>query len=265
MKIAVVTPYFKEPNEILEQCHRSVAEQTVRCDHFLVADGFPNRITKSWKAMCFDLPNAHADNGNTPRVLGAISAFNLGYDAVAFLDADNWYRPDHIERMVGLHERTGSDVCTASRSMHRWDGSFMFDDDKNDGRTHVDTSGFFCTRSCRATIARWSLLPRELGPICDTVYFGSVQSSGLSRSHEIKPTFCFRTSYESDYRRLGEEFPPNVKKLAETDRPFEWFASLPAIERWQICRALGWPSSTRNKLKLRVEYALFVGKRKFGL
>jgi glycosyltransferase involved in cell wall biosynthesis len=137
MRIAVITPYCKEADQVLEQCHRSVLDQTITCDRFLIADGFPNPTVEGWRAKKFELPDAQGHGGNWPCVLGSISAFNQGYDAVAFLDADNWYPPDNLERLVDLHARTGAAVCTAGRTMHRLDGSYMFDDDKNNGRSHV--------------------------------------------------------------------------------------------------------------------------------
>ena len=39
MKIAIITPYFKESLDILEQCYNSVLEQEVNTDHYFIADG----------------------------------------------------------------------------------------------------------------------------------------------------------------------------------------------------------------------------------
>ncbi len=252
MKIAVVTPYYKETDEVLTQCHQSVVDQIVRCDHYLVADGFPNPIVDTWDVKRIDLADAHADCGNTPRVLGSLSAFNSGYDAVAFLDADNWFRPDHIGRMAELHRRSGADVCVSNRSMWRPDGSYMFDDDKNDGRRHVDTSCLFMTRSIFSVLARWAAMPKQLGPVCDTVYWETIKEAGLSVAHDPTPTVCFRTTYESDFRRLGEPFPSGVKSVASTDAPFDWIASQPPAARRRIRRELGWPLSIRSRLSRRL-------------
>ena len=163
-----------------------------------------------------ELPFAHNDGGNTPRVLASISAFTSGYEAVAFLDADNWYYPDHIERMVALRDRTGAAICSASRSMHRPDGSYMFDDVKNDGRAHVDTNCLFLTREAMPLLVRWSMIAPELRTILDTVYWQTVRVSGLSYAHDPKPSVAYRTTYENDFRRLGEPLPKGVKTLEDT-------------------------------------------------
>lgn len=252
MKIAVITPYYKEDDDILEQCHLSVMGQTTACDHFIVADGFPKAIVDDWQARHMVLPQGHADIGNMPRILGSLSAFNLGYDAVAFLDADNWYHPDHIERMVGLHRSTGAVVCTSNRSMHRPDGSYMFDDDKNDGKRHVDTNCFFLTRPAIRVVARWAAMPRQLSPISDTIYWETIKRERLSCAHNATPTVCYRTTWESDFRRLAEPMPEGVKRLEMTDAPYGWIKALSSSERNRVRQELGWPPGLPTKVVRRL-------------
>ncbi|MEM9692341.1 MAG: glycosyltransferase, partial [Myxococcota bacterium] len=146
-RVAVVTPYYREEAAVLEQCVASVAAQTVPVTHFVVADGHPQPdLVDRFRVEHLVLPDAHGDNGNTPRAIGSLSAVNRGFDAIAYLDADNWYRPEHIERMVALQRRTGASVCTSGRTIHRLDGSFMLVDRESDGLRHVDTSCLFLTR-----------------------------------------------------------------------------------------------------------------------
>ncbi len=96
-RVAVITPYCREPSNVLQNCHESVCRQTFPCTHLMVADGLPCAEIAHWEVEHLTLPGPHHDVGNTARGLGALSAMNRGYDAIAFLDADNWYYPDHIE------------------------------------------------------------------------------------------------------------------------------------------------------------------------
>ena len=104
---AVITPYFLEPLEVLERCHRSCKNQDGDWPlrHVMVADGHPQAAIDAWDVDHITLPRAHGDNGNSPRCIGAISAINQGYWPILFLDADNWFKPWHLKAVVALHRR----------------------------------------------------------------------------------------------------------------------------------------------------------------
>ena len=236
LRVAVITPYFREPLAILRHCHESVLQQTHPCAHFMAADGHTCDEVSHWSVEHLSLTGPHHDVGNTARGLAALSAMNHGFDAVAFLDADNWYYPDHIESMVDLHRRTGAAVCTATRSIHRQDGSLMFQDDNEcDGITHVDTSCYFVTRAAFELLPVWVMMPVELGPVGDRVFWRSIVTRRIPRAHCSRPTVAFRTQYEVHYARLGEPAPPGAKSNeASTGKAWRWWFSLPqdVRSRW---------------------------------
>src|SRR5271170_4341899 len=99
-RIAVITPYYKEPLAMLRHCHESVLAQDVGADHFLIADGFPSVDFTDAHVKHIALPHAHSDNGNTPRGVGSLLADAEGYDFIAFLDADNWFHPGHLSSLI---------------------------------------------------------------------------------------------------------------------------------------------------------------------
>jgi len=78
MKIAVITPYYKEPIEFLQKCHESVVNQNVAADHFLIADEHPNNDLSELNIKHVCLPHALFYNGNTPRGLGGALAIAEG-------------------------------------------------------------------------------------------------------------------------------------------------------------------------------------------
>lgn len=97
-RICVVTPYWNEPRELIERCVQSVALQSVSADHVLVGDGgadchawMAGRVTRQ-----FRLDTHHNDFGATPRDVGLAWGVSQGYDALALLDADNWYETHHL-------------------------------------------------------------------------------------------------------------------------------------------------------------------------
>src|SRR6478752_6087165 len=100
MKIAIITAYYNEPFEMLQRCHNSVKTQIGDVTHFMISDGKPHPDVDFWDGVVhIKLPN-HNDYGDTPRGVGAALAAAEGYDAICFLDADNWYEPDHIRNML---------------------------------------------------------------------------------------------------------------------------------------------------------------------
>jgi len=162
MRIAVVTPYLDEPLAWLRRCHDSVRTQTRPATHFLVADGRPQAAVADWDCQHIALPAGHEDWGNTPRMTGGLSAASQGFDAVLFLDADDWYRPDHVATVAGRIERGDVDVVVSDHVRHRVDGTPT-------GRIHQGTDGeamtastFAVARTGFSMLAIWAMVPRPV-------------------------------------------------------------------------------------------------------
>ena len=242
MRVAVVTPYFREPLEWLEKCHDSVVGQSHPCTHFMVADGFPRSEVATWDLEHSALPRGHADYGNTPRTVGSLLANTQGYDAIAYLDADNWLYPDHIASMVELHEKSGAQLCSATRTIHRLDGSLMFVDQESDGKKHVDTSCLFLTRPLFRMITIWAMMPSEISAHCDRVFWQALLVRDPPRAHHDKPTIAFRSRYRVHYESLGETPPEGCINMQDMpNHPSNWWAAQPAEIRssWLRYLAIG--------------------------
>jgi hypothetical protein len=228
MKVAIVTPFHAEPLIQLAHCIRSVGQQEQGLEHFqlehvLVADGGDVGLAvdamkvSGIPTVCFprvlSLPVAHADFGNCARAVGALDAVARGFDAVGFLDADNWIERAHVERMVALHRATGAPICTASRMICRVNGSPMFADKESDGDLHTDTSCLFVTREAFRLLPFWAFIPRSAAAIGDRVFWTMVRNShGLERAHCRLRTVNYRTRYAVHYRAINEEPPPEAKE-----------------------------------------------------
>jgi cellulose synthase/poly-beta-1,6-N-acetylglucosamine synthase-like glycosyltransferase len=107
MKVAVITPYYKESRAWLERCLDSVAAQSHPCTHIVVADGHPQDWIDERPVRHLRLDRPHADYGDTPRALGGLMAANEGFDAICFLDADNWYGRHHVLSCLRLAQQHG--------------------------------------------------------------------------------------------------------------------------------------------------------------
>lgn len=240
MKVAVITPYFREPLETLRQCHQSVVNQTHPCTHFMIADGFPSRELDSWPIQHIVLAKSHADVGNTPRSIGSLSAMNQEFDAIAFLDADNLYLSNHIESMVNLYQQTHTPVCIASRTINRLDGSIMLPHGRpSDGTEHVDTSCYFFTPQAFRLLPLWAAMPTELGACGDQVIWLIIQKLNIPHAQHSTPTVAFRTQYAFDYEAAGESPPPNAKTAQDSYiAAMKWWTDLPAEKRDEFERRM---------------------------
>jgi hypothetical protein len=241
MKVAVVTPYCQETLEVLACCHESVLSQTHACTHFLVSDGSAHAsAVQGWSARHVLLGVPHDDGGNTPRAIGSLLAMNEQFDAIAYLDADNWFLPLHIDGLVKLQLETGAEVCTSARSIHRGDGSLMYIDVfESDGRRHVDTSCLFLTRRAFGLLPLWAMMPRELGPVCDQIFWIAIQAQKFACANSRQATVAYRTRYDVHYKNIREAPPANAKHIADFPKVDAWWASLPTETKAKWQRYLG--------------------------
>lgn len=217
MRTAVVTPYFQESRAWLERCLDSVRRQTAACDHIVVADGHPQDWLDGAGVRHLRLDRAHADYGNTPRSIGAQLAISEGYDAVAFLDADNWYESDHIALCLETAEASGADFVAAHRWWVREDGShlpYRADEDRS-GR-HVDTSCFFLLFGAFHAVARWLLMPKPMAVVGDRAFLASLHADGLRGTMTPRPTVNYLCTWRNIYEEIGETPPATAKDLVVT-------------------------------------------------
>lgn len=208
MKVAVITPYHTEPLDMLKRAHDSVMAQTDPCTHYMVADGHARTEVNDWPVRHIALPVEHNNNGNTPRAIGSLDAMGDGFNAIAYLDADNWYDPDHIAGLVALQEETGADLVSSGRVIHAIDGSVLLPHgESGDGQHHADTSVTMFSRSAFAILPLWGTMPKELGPKCDHFMYKGMLALGCTHKHRTNSTVHFTSRYGPHYRKAGAEIP----------------------------------------------------------
>jgi glycosyltransferase involved in cell wall biosynthesis len=210
MKVAVITPYYKESLRQLERCHQSVATQTHGCRHFMIADGHPNAALDDWDIEHIKLPHAHGDNGNTPRTIGGLSALNLGYDAFAYLDADNWYHPDHVESLLALIQRTGVSVAFSDRFVVAPDGRMLANGPEDQEENFADTSCILHTRQAARLIPVWAMMDQTISPLCDRLVVAVARLFGLRHARTGQKTMYFESNYAVHYKLAGQPVPDKV-------------------------------------------------------
>lgn len=247
MRVAVVTPYHREPAPWLTRCLESVRLQTHPATHFVVADGHPQAWVDEAAVRHLKLDREHSDFGNTPRAVGAILAASEGFDAVAFLDADNWYAADHVERCVAValaHETV--DYVTTERHWARADGSRMALEmgEDSDG-SHVDTSCLFLLRGAFHALPRWGLMPKPMAPLGDRFFLAGLRREGLVARATGHRTVFYLCTWAPFYAALGEPAPAFAKPLLGDAELTRWSEALDDREREHVSRLTGYALPAR--------------------
>lgn len=251
MKVAIVSAYYDEPRATLERCLASVAAQTRRCTHFLVSDGAPQDFLDRAGVRHLRLGANHRDYGDTPRAIGSVLAAREGFDAIGYLDADNEYEPDHVERMVEACAGGRADVVVASRSFVRADGTVAPYEDSPPEK-HVDTSCLFLAEPAFWVAPLWATMPREFSALGDRFVWAALRNAGMRWVHVPEKTVRYRALWVGLYRQLGEKPPPGAKDLRpELDRAVAWWRARSEDEKKRLCRHLRIPYLTPEEVAAR--------------
>lgn len=233
MRVAVITPYFRETPAMLRRCLASVRAQThAAVEHLVVADGHPQDWLDAEGVRHLRLDRAHGDYGNTPRAVGALLAASEGCDAICFLDADNWYDAEHVASCVQAAQTPCVDYVTTLRYLVRDDGSVMPLGCGEDLRgVHVDTNCYFFCRGAFHTLARWALMPRPMASLGDRFFLASLQAEALRGARTGRKTVRYLCTWAPFFRALDEQ-PPGYAKEAIDSRPaMQWLAQVEGRER----------------------------------
>jgi glycosyltransferase involved in cell wall biosynthesis len=218
MKVAVVTPYYKESRKTLKRCLDSVAKQTHDdVFHVLVGDGYPQDWVNDFTLHHLAMPNV-GNYGDTPRGIGAAYAAGVGADAIIFLDADCWMPHYHVSFFVEPVER-GAGIVTCPRNI--WlEGEEMGICTESNGVHFNDTNCYLITKPYFPVISAWMFKNQKDSIVGDRVFWNAVQRSGaciLSAASMV--------NYESDFAHHYQMFgrtPPPDSKLLVGDKVVKW-------------------------------------------
>lgn len=240
--IFVITPYYLESFDVLRRCHESVLAQQVeaRLTHIMIADGHPREEIDGWDVLHIRLPKAHADNGNTPRAVGCVVAETNGAEFIAYLDADNWYYPDHLASMLNAMKETGASVACCWRDYYDPEGTkidVIEEDEMALG--HVDTSCIMLSSAAFDVNQLWSTMPKILTPWCDRVVMTGIRHRRHLQCYTRQRTVAFTTIYSQHFEDLNLPLPPNAKRTPD-EAMYAYLQSIEGVQ--QTVRRMGfWP------------------------
>ena len=189
--------------------------QSISCDHILVADGFPQKWIDDAGVRHLSLDRSHGDAGNTARGLGALLAIAEEYDGIGLLDADNWLEKNHLEVCLDAANKmdggiANCDFVIAQRYFRRFDETIM---PIADQPGHVDTSCFFFLPGSYSFLPQWSLMPRRVSAAGDRFFYAFIKQKNLRVATTSTKTVNYHNTYVYPYLELGETPPPEAKEL----------------------------------------------------
>jgi glycosyltransferase involved in cell wall biosynthesis len=234
-RIAIVTPYWQEPRAMLERCIASVASQTVPVDHLLIADGAPEDWLDGERVRHIRLDRNHADFGNVARGTAALLAAGEGYDAIAFLDADNRIDADHAAVCLAAAQSGAVDVVVARRRFELPDGTPV---PAVEDTGLVDTNCLFLLRGAFPVIARWALIPPALAAIGDRLFHAALVRAGLAMVTTGQPSVTYVSKWVAHYAVLGRAIPEGARNL-DLAAIANWLSGLTAEERAMLDHLVG--------------------------
>lgn len=240
-RYAVITPYYREDRTLLERCIRSVHGQSVKADHILIADGYPQAWIDDESVRHVKLDRPHNDFGNTPRGIGALLAVAEEYDGICLLDADNWFDADHLE--VCLNSAAGTyggveqcDFVAARRTFRRLDETIMPIAEECE---HVDTNCFFFLRGSFSAVSRWATMPKAMSAFGDRFFFQMLRPPAFRYVMTPKPTVNYHCTSRAQYLALNETPPEGAKPNLNPGIIQTWVDSLTEREREIASRLCG--------------------------
>jgi glycosyltransferase involved in cell wall biosynthesis len=151
----------------LEQCVSSVDNQTYKdLTHYIFIDGCQYEpkareiLVGSSKTRMIELEENVGKGWYGHRVYAACS-FLVNADIICYLDEDNWYEPNHVEKLVKAIE-TGAQWAYSLRKIYDKHGNYICDDNCeslgkwpiffNNDAYHIDTSSFAIRRDVAVNI-----------------------------------------------------------------------------------------------------------------
>jgi len=208
MKVAVISPYYKEEESMILRCIESVRAQThdTAVHHILVSDGHPHPNHQAWGVQHISIPNC-GDYGDTPRAVGSAIVACQDYDAIAWLDVDNWYEPDHIQEAL-KYLSPQKPIVTTGRILRRTDGTLLASCPESDGINFCDTNCYVIHREAFGIIGKWTFKPKRFGIVGDRIFWSSLPKQYVARSP--KYTVNYTTKFAVHYLHFKETPPPDA-------------------------------------------------------
>lgn len=207
MRVAVITAaHLPYPNPYLDKCIQSVKDQThTDIHHIIVNDGAPPYFIPGVEVI--NLPTCHNNFGDTPRAIGAASAIGREFDAIAWLDYDNWYEPNHIQSLIDCLKIGEASIATSARTLYTMEGVKLGPCYEVDGINFVDGNCYLVSKESFRLTWMWLNINPKDHCVDDRIIWDEVKrmikDEGTVVVFSALSTVCYRTNYAEHYKHFG--------------------------------------------------------------
>ena len=206
--ISVIVPVYKV-EEYLDECVKTIVDQTyTRMEIILVDDGSPDRCPQmcdEWAKRDSRIKVIHKANG------GLSDARNAGLDIctgdyIAFVDSDDWIKPDMYQKMLEAIEEENADLCACNiiscypNREVAWGAKeyIVGDSEKMLDLIYSDSIFPVCAWNKLYRRKLWEDFRFPVGKICEDAFTTYLLVDKADRIVQItEPLYCYRIRPES--------------------------------------------------------------------
>lgn len=221
-EVAVVTA--TTGRDTLAKTIESVRQQTVSCTHYVFVDGveWPEFVrTQDQDVKWCRLPVKTGGNGIMNGGVLAASPFLVAEPMIAWLDDDNWFEPDHIEKL--LKAKGQKPYAYTLRKLVNVDGSFFdYDDCESLGpwTKFIDANCYLIDRSiAMQTSFLWMQTTGTLN-VGDRHLYQALEQNKVEFGATGEYTLNYRLNEKRDLRSFF--FENNIKVRAQFPDALPW-------------------------------------------
>ena len=195
--LLIITPAFLEDENILKRNILSVKNQNFNKDycHSVIFDGvdrleiFKKQYANIKNLFFFQVKNNHDDYGDYIRRLGTKICLSRGFNAISYLDADNYIEENHLKQIYDIHKNKKKNIVISRRR--------LLSDSENVIETSsdfYDTNTITLFNDCIQIGLKWGKYPRELSLLGDRIishYINLNYRSNVVKTDDVTINYMF--------------------------------------------------------------------------
>ena len=129
-RTSIIMPVYNTANTVVRAIDSVLSQTDPDFELLIIIDGSPDHSSETIRNYLEANPDSRIRLFDNPQNAGVSAARNQGLDEahgewIAFIDSDDTYRPEFLERLHAAAARNGADVATCGHTIARADGSTM--------------------------------------------------------------------------------------------------------------------------------------------